>query len=72
VSDDPVQVALRAGDVPAAVALYRDAADRAEADGEIDQACFLLTQAYIHALHVGLPEADDLRARLARHGREQK
>ena len=39
--------------------------------GEIDAACFFLTQAYVFALSAGAPQADALRARLQAHGREE-
>ena len=52
------------------VALYTQAANRAEAEGDHDQACFYLTQAYVHALEAGRPEAAALNARLVEAGRE--
>lgn len=51
--------------------LYAQAADMAEADGNIDGCCFFLTQAYVFALQVGAPEADALHARLVAYGREE-
>lgn len=52
------------------VALYRTAADRAEARGDIEAACFYLTHAFVHALQAGAPEAVELNRRLVVHGRE--
>jgi len=49
---------------------YAQAADFAEMAGEVDRACFFLTQAWIFALDVGAAEADALKARLVAHGRE--
>ncbi len=63
--------AHEAGDRPRLVALYREAADRAEAAAETDAACFFLTQAYVFALAAGAPEAGALHARLLGHGREE-
>lgn len=51
------------------VKLYTDAGNLMEAEGNIDAACFFLTQAYIFALEAGMPEAMDLNKRLAVHGR---
>ncbi len=50
---------------------YALAADFAERAGEVDRACFFLTQAWIFALDVGAPNAGALRARLVAHGREK-
>ena len=50
--------------------LYARAADLAEGDGDPDQACFFLTQAYIFALETAHPEAAALYGRLKRAGRE--
>ena len=57
-------------DVPALIALYAEAADRAEAAGDIDAACFFLTQACVFALQSGSDRAGALHARLRAHGRE--
>ena len=59
-----------ARDPGALVRLYGAAADLAEAAGEVDRACFFLTQAYVHALEQGSPAASALCARLRAHGRE--
>ena len=60
-----------AGDKETLVTLYRDAADRAEARGDIDRACFFLTHAYVFALEAGHGDAAALRARLKARGREE-
>ena len=52
------------------VRLYTQAADEAEAAGDHDQACFYLTQAFVHALEAGRAEAAALNARLVAAGRE--
>ena len=58
------------GDLDALVRLYTAAADREEAEGRIDRACFLLTHAWIFALEAGDDRAEGLKARLVAHGRE--
>lgn len=70
-ADAAILKAHAAGDVAALVALYREAADGFERRGEIDAACFYLTQAYVHALHAGHAEAGALHARLKARGREE-
>ena len=60
-----------ARDARVLVGIYRDGADTSEAAGRIDEACFLLTQAYIWALEAGFPEASNLHARLRAYGREE-
>ncbi|HUF87126.1 MAG TPA: hypothetical protein VMM59_07065 [Thermohalobaculum sp.] len=59
------------GDHARLVALYTEAADRAEAAGETDASCFYLTQAYVFALASGAAEAGHLHARLLARGREE-
>ena len=70
---DPLDAALlrahAASDLPGLVALYTQAADRAEAAGGIDAACFYLTQALVFALEDGAPVAMVLNRRLVAHGR---
>lgn len=56
-----------AGDRPALIRLYTQAADSAR---DLDAACFYLTQAYVYALEAGAPEAQALHARLVARGRE--
>ena len=58
------------GDVSALIDLYRQAADMHENQGDIDAACFFLTQALVYALQAGSPAKRELRSRLATHGRE--
>lgn len=53
------------GDGPELARLYTAAGDQAEAAGDIDAACFYLTQAFVFALESGLPEAAELNRRLA-------
>jgi len=62
--------AHEAGDAAALIALYTAAGDAREAAGDVDAACFYLTQAYVFALEAGAAEAGALNARLAAHGRE--
>ncbi len=69
-NEEQLVAAERAGDAAQLVRIYGQEAARLEAAGRIDAACFFLTQAYIWALDGGLPEANDLRARLVAHGRE--
>ena len=64
--DDRLLAAHAAGDRPALVALYTEAADRAN---DIDAACFYLTHAYIFALELGHPATALLHLRLAAHER---
>lgn len=65
--EDRLAAAHEAGDLPALVAVYTDAADRA---ADMDAACFFLTHAYVFALEAGDARAAGLRARLAAAGRE--
>ena len=57
-------------DLPALIALYAEAANRREAVGDINAACFYLTHAFVFALQAGDPSAHELRQRLWAHGRE--
>ena len=59
-----------ASDTPLLSRLYTEAADRAEAEGKTDAACFYLTQAYVFALDAGLSAAGALNRRLAARGRD--
>ncbi len=52
--------------------LYAQAADLSEGRGDIDAACFFLTQAFVFALDEGLPVCRELQLRLYRHGREER
>lgn len=56
-----------ADDKTALVGLYQQAADGAN---DLDAACFYLTHAYVFALELGHKDVANLRARLAKHGRE--
>jgi len=58
-------------DNPALVLLYTKAAGECEQSGNIDAACFYLTHAYVFALQEGMIEANDLRQRLVKYGREE-
>tara|TARA_R110002126_G_C10490649_1_gene504130 strand:- start:34660 stop:34890 length:231 start_codon:yes stop_codon:yes gene_type:complete len=51
--------------------LYHRAASISEQAGEMDQACFYFTHAYVFALQEGLPMSTDLHARLKALGREE-
>jgi len=59
------------GDDTRLVSLYTQAADAAEAKGDIGACCFHLTQAYVFALACGARQAGALHARLMAHGREE-
>jgi len=67
--DTALIAAHAAGDGPALVRLYTQAADAAEPT-DIDAACFFLTHAYVFALEQDHPEVATIRARLVAHGRE--
>jgi len=58
------------GDLAALAELFAEAADLAEVAGEIDRACFFLTQAWVFAMDAGAPVAKALRARLVAYGRD--
>ncbi|GGE61776.1 hypothetical protein [Actibacterium pelagium] len=51
------------------VRFYTIAGDDAEAEQDIDAACFYLTHAFVFALEAGCSEAKALNKRLAQHGR---
>ncbi|MEJ6404977.1 hypothetical protein [Yoonia sp. 2307UL14-13] len=51
------------------IGLYTNAADRHEHTGDIDAACFFLTQAYVFALEAGDDRTDVLHQRLVNHRR---
>ncbi len=65
--DAQMIAAHEAGDKPALIHLYTQAAD---ATNDIDASCFYLTHAYIFALDSGAEETDTLHARLVAQGRE--
>lgn len=59
-------------DSEALMALYGEAADLQEVQGDIDAACFYLTQAFVYALESGSGEAHALQTRLWKWRREIK
>ncbi|MGB0866701.1 MAG: hypothetical protein ACPGSC_09335, partial [Granulosicoccaceae bacterium] len=61
--------ALKAGDQLEQIRLYRLAGEHHLASGEIDEGCFLLTNAWVLALAAGDPVEAGLHDMLARHGR---
>lgn len=69
--DARLLTAHRARDKAGLVRLYTEAADRREAEGNIDAACFYLTHAYVFALDTGRAEAAHLHQRLKDKGREE-
>jgi hypothetical protein len=69
--DAALIAAHAAGDQPRLVVLYTQAADTAEAAGDIGAACFYLTHAYVFALQTGDTRAAELHARLKACGREE-
>ena len=56
-------------DAQCLVRLYTQAADQHEFEGDVEAACFYLTQAFVYALEAGVSEAQALNMRLAEHGR---
>ena len=70
-SDQQLQLAHESGDTALLSKLYGQAADTYEASGDIDAACFYLTQAYVFALDAGLPIAAEYNQRLTGHGRDE-
>lgn len=67
--DQALLNAHEGGDIRALVTLYAQAGDLAEREGQIDAACFYLTQAFVFALEAGHPAADMLNLRLYNYGR---
>lgn len=53
------------------VELYKGAAEAMDSRGDIDAACFYLTQAYVFALELGHPSAQELHSTLKERGREE-
>lgn len=51
--------------------LYLKAGEVKEATGDIDAACFLLTQAYVYGLETGNKDCARARAKLVAHGRDR-
>jgi hypothetical protein len=62
--------ALARGDGDTLTASYVQAADEREEAGDIEAACFYLTQTYVHALDTGSSLAHVINRRLVKHGRE--
>lgn len=62
--------AHRQNDTDSLAILYGEAADIAAQNGDTDEACFYLTQAYVFALDSGLPVAAQYNQRLADRGRD--
>ncbi len=60
------------GDGPTLAGLYEAAAGLRDEQGDVDAACFFLTQAYVFALEAGLDRSGALRDRLIANGREEK
>ena len=56
-------------DLETLVDLYALAADSQEGAGDIDAACFFLTQAFVFALEAGVARAAELNRRLVAYGR---
>jgi len=69
-SDAVFLAAHRAGDHATLARLYAQSADLHEAAGDLDAACFYLTQAYVFALIAGDARAQELNRRLAARGRD--
>jgi len=68
--NDQVLAAHEAGNLRQLPALYRRASQALFESGDIDPACFFLTQAYIYALDQGDPQAIEIHTILVSHGRE--
>ena len=68
--EDKLHEALQHQDLEVLTKIYTDAANASEQRGDIDEACFFLTQAYVCALQQGADTAVKLRSRLINHGRE--
>lgn len=59
-------------DIEALAALYEEAANQREGQGDRDAACFFLTHAFVFALESGSRRSQALQLRLWKLGREQK
>lgn len=64
-------VAHAQNDIEALTALYEEAANLMEEQGDEEAACFFLTHAFVFALESGSRRADALQMRLWKRGREQ-
>lgn len=69
--DAELVAAHERGDGPTLAGLYEAAAALKDEHGDVDAACFFLTQAYVFALEAGLERSWALRNRLIAHGREE-
>ena len=69
--DREIEIAHKSGDAHRLIELYTRAADLHEQAGNIDAACFFLTNALVFALQEGVAVAQTLRQRLHDHGREE-
>ena len=65
--DAALLAAYQAEDNRLIARLYGEAGD---ASGDVDEACFFWTQAYVFALEAGMQEAACYRKKLKAHGRE--
>ena len=74
-SFDELNAALLAahkdGDSAELVGLYSLAGNMMVECGRVEEGCFFLTQSYIYALELGLPEADSIQATLIGLGRDR-
>ena len=68
--EEGLLAAHASGDVPALIGLYAEAAMQADADGDATRAGFYLTHAYVFALQIGDPRADEFNLRLSETGRD--
>ncbi len=68
--ENKLHEAIERQDLEVLTKIYTDAANASEKRGDIDEACFFLTQAYVCALQQGADSAVELRSRLIDHGRE--
>lgn len=69
--DAQLIAAHRAGDLARLVDLYDRAAGLFDAAGNVDAACFFLTQAYVFSLQCDDPRSSEIHARLMERGREE-
>ncbi len=69
--DRAILTAHGQGDATALARLYQEAAGWFERTGDIDAACYFLTQAYVFALEIGLADAKVIRGQLVAFGREE-
>jgi len=65
-----LQEAILRQDLELLTKIYTDVANASEQHGNIDEACFFLTHAYVCALQQDSDRAARLHLRLIEHGRE--